>query len=514
MTLNLRQIKNFVLVIVLFLSLNLCAIAHEDGDSHCDCCHCHHGSRPIKEIKDGSVLSIQDCISIGLKNSPIIKKYKFELDVAKSNVGKAKSVYFPTIGAGVGYAQVNNSNSKHFESMYRELPFVGVALNKMIWDFGRSSANIKMEEFYKIAAEYEFMDSVCSTVFEIKMRYYDVLRAQSILEAQKINLEINNKLISDIKKMIKDKKADETDLLNAEIQKLKIESDILEATDELLNAKENLNNSMYFVNAPNYSIEETNTYSEFTNTKENPYKLVSNVSTKLKGNVSQDGIMPHNFSYDEAVEIAYRNSPDLKALQATKSAMEQALLAVKRSYYPELSGMVGYNFLNSNHFANNDLTVGVNLTSSLNPMELKYSLKGAVAQVELAEGALIMYRQNLYFSVRKALNTVRKCKAQIPIAQKEMASAYDNLERTLARYKQNQMDQLELLYARNTYYSAMEDYIDSVYKYNIALIHLEIAMHYHLVDIHERTEHAIKYHDEEIIDNFNNIMDCDKHDKK
>jgi hypothetical protein len=76
------------------------------------------------------------------------------------------------------------------------------------------------------------------------------------------------------------------------------------------------------------------------------------------------------------------------------------------------------------------------------------------------------------------------------------------------------MDQLELLYARNSYADAMDGYVDAIYNYNIALINLEISMHYHLIDIHDRTEHAIKYHDEDILNRFDNIMDCDKHDHK
>lgn len=508
------KFRTLTIITILLFALNCSVYAHEEAEHHCDCCHCHQGSRPIKEIKDGSVLTIQDCISIGLKNSFLIKKCKFDLDVAKSNVGKAKSVYFPTLGAGVGYAQVNNSNSKHFESVYREMPMVGVALNKMIWDFGRSTANIKMEEFLKIAAEYEFMDSVCSTVFDIKLKYYDVLRAQSVLEAQKTNSDINKKLISDIKQMIKEGKADRTDLLNAEVQQLKIDSDILEAQDALLNAKETLNNSMYFLNAPNYEIEKTVTYNDRPNLSDSHFKPVSNVRPKLKGKASKEELVYPNFTYDEAVEIAYKNSPDLRALEAVKSAMEQALLAAKRSYYPELNGSVGYNFLNAKNFSNNDLTFGVSLSSVVNPMALKHTIKGAAAQVELAFGELEMVREDLYFKVRKALNTVNKSKAQIPIAEKKLETASENLDYTIERYKQNKMDQLELLYAREGYYDSMVDYVDAVYRYNIALIRLEIAMHYHLVDIHERAEHAIKYHDEDIIENFDSIMDCDRHDKK
>lgn len=501
--------------ILLFIALLInCGMTAYSIEAHtCDCCTCHSGSKFPKEIKDGTVLTIQDCISIGLKNSPVIKKHKYALDIAKSNVGIAKSVYFPTINAGVGYAQINNSNNKHLESLYRELPNVGVSLSKMIWDFGRSSARIKMEEFYKIGAEYEFMDSVCSTVFDIKTRYYDLLKAESTLETKKINYSINEQIISDIKNMIKNGKASRADLLNAQTQHYKIQLEILDAEDAVKNAKENLNNSMFFINAPNYEIEETNSYDDSYRREKNPYKLVSHSkTTTYKIQTSKNETIHPDFTYQQAVELAYKNSPDLKVLESTKNAMKQALLVVKRSYYPELSGNVGYNFVHTKEFGNNDLTLGVALTSSLNAMEQKHSLRGAKAQIELAQSEIERYKDDLYFQVRKSLNIVNKTYAQIPVAKERLKVSVDNLEQTLARYKSQKMDQLELLFARNEYASAMDGYVDAIYNYNIALINLEISMHYHLIDLHDRTEHAMKYHNEEIIDNFNNIMDCDRHD--
>ena len=484
----------------------------EECIPHCDCCCCHKGSKPPKEIKDGTILTIQDCISAGLKNSPVIKQYKYQLDVAKSNVGIAKSAYFPTINAGVGYLQQNNSNKREYYSLYRELPAAGISLSKMIWDFGRTSAKIKMEEFYKIGAEYEFMDSVCSTVFDIKTKYYNLLRAKSIYQAEEKNYEINENLISEIKSLIKTKNKDNADLLNARVEQLKIKSKLIEAENDIKNAKADLNNSMYFEDAPNYEISETQTYNKNPALSSGAVKPVSN-TVLYSAKISKDETVikkPH-FKFKEAVKIAYENSPDLQVLIAAKKAMEQSLLIIKRSYYPELSAEAGYNLLSTNHYSNNDFTVGVNLSTSLNAQELKYEIKGANAQINLAQTEIDKFKKDLYFQVRKALNNVDKTEKEIPIAQKRLEIAYDNLQVTLENYKQNKMNQLELQNARKSYYESLVYCTDAIYMYNIALIDLEISMHYHLIDLHDRTEHAIKYHDEDIINNFNNIMDCNKH---
>ena len=510
-----NSLKLIIFAVSAILSLNIALPGYSHESTHCDCCTCHDGSVEPKEIKDGTVLTIQDCISIGLKNSPVIKKHKYELDIAKSNVGIAKSVYFPRISAGIGYGHVNNSNNTEFHSLYRELPNIGVSLRQMIWDFGRSNAHIRMEEFYKIGAEYEFMDSVCSTVFDIKTKYYALLRAQSLLNIQRENYNLNSVLISDIKSMIKTGKADNVDLINAETEQYRIQKEIIEAVDRVKNAKEDLNNSMYFLNAPNYSISDTGSYRNKDIDKTTSFIPVSNKKTDatLKIKASKNALTIPDFTYEEAVNLAYKNSPDLKVLEATKNAMEQELLYVKRSFYPELSASVGYGRLSTNHFNNNELVLGVNLSAELNALEVKYGIKGARAQINLAQTEIEKFKEDLYFTVRKAINTVNKSKEQITISKKEVKSAFDNFNLTTDGYKKSKRNQLELLYARNSYVKSMQNYVNTVYSYNIALIDLEIAMHYHLIDIHERTEHAMKYHENEIIDRFDNIMDCDKHDK-
>ena len=39
-----------------------------------------------------------------------------------------------------------------------------------------------------------------------------------------------------------------------------------------------------------------------------------------------------------------------------------------------------------------------------------------------------------------------------------------------------------------------------------------MAMHYHLIDIHHKSEHAVHHHFEELIENLNKVMDCDENE--
>ena len=141
-------------------------------------------------VKKDQMLTLEDCVGIAINHSPNIKKYEYNLEVAKSNVGIAKSNYFPTLGAGAGIYQDYNSNKNYDGSSNRNLPSVDVYLSQLIWNFGKTSALIRMEKFYQLAAEYQFMDSICNTIYDVKTKYYNALKAQGIRD-----IEYNNTLI-------------------------------------------------------------------------------------------------------------------------------------------------------------------------------------------------------------------------------------------------------------------------------------------------------------------------------
>lgn len=453
--------------------------------------------KPIT-ITNGSDISIIDCIGAAFKNSPKIRRQKYNLDIAKSNLGIAKAQYFPVIGAGAGFYNENNSDNIYYNSHYRELPTVAVTVNKLIWNFGKTTAYIKMEEFYKIGAEFEFMDSLCSTLFDVKQKYYNLLRAKALVTVAKNNVEICENFV----KISKSKR--KPDLATAEIHLKEANIQLIDAENDYKNAKIDLNNSMYLDAQPDYTIKNTETF-DFKDDYTYGAKTLSLFDFK-----------PQEFSFpmEKAVQIAYDNSPDLSVLISTKNAMEQSLLYIKRTYFPDLTANAGYGLYNTNQTTDNSFKVGVNLTSSVNLMELKHSVKGAEAQVNLADNEIDLFKKDLYFEVKRAFNNVEKAERQIPLAQLEVKQAIDTLNLIDENYRAGSVNYLAMQNARKDYVSSMTAYVYALYNYNIALIQVEMAMHYHIVDIHHRSEHAMRYHSEELINHLNKVLNCDESEEK
>ena len=486
---GIKKILCLILLLIIFLSagtIKTYAIVEDNDDEL---------FKPVT-ITDGSSLSVLDCVATAFKNSPKIKKQKYNLDIAKSNLGIARAQYFPVISAGAGFYNENNSDNIYYNSHYREQPTVGVTVNKLIWNFGKTTAYIKMEEFYKIGAEYEFMDSLCSTLFDVKAKYYALLRAKALLQLAENNVKINENFVKLAKK--------KPDLTTAELNLSEAKVRLIEAQNNYNNARVDLNNSMYLDSQPNFTIKNTNTFG------------YDNDFAYGKDDLKIQPFIPQKFPFDlnNAVQLAYDNSPDLNVLTATKHAMEQSLLYIKKSYFPDLTANVGYGFNNSTQTTNNSFQVGVNLNSSVNIMELRHSIKGADAQINLADNEILLFKKDLYFEVKRAFNNVDKCEKQIPTAKTEAIQALENLKVIEGKYKTNELNYVALQNARKDYLMAVNEYIESLYNYNLSLIQVEMAMHYHIVDIHHKSEHAMQYHFAELIEHLNQVLGCDENDVK
>ena len=471
------------------------------------------------QIHKGDILSLADCVAIAINNSPVIKKYEYNLHIADSNLGIAKSAYFPTIGGGIGIYQEYNSNKNDERgSSYRQLPSAGVYLQQLIWDFGKSNSLIRMEKFYKLAAEYEFMDSICNTIYKIKMKYFKVLQAKAELEVEQTNVLINQRNVERTKKLFETGRKSQIDYLEAKVFLRDAELRLSDAENNYDVAFTALANEMYVAYAPDFDIEKLYTFN-FTDkfipdyiksSQQNSDKNIKNVALKTKIEMNDESklkILP--FTLDEAYGLAYHNSPDLWVLEATQKAMKQALIYAKRQYYPAITGNVGYNYYNYRHESNNDINMYINMSTALNIKQFKHEIDRAKANLNLADNAVDEFKQNLYFDVKRNFLIVDKNEEQIDISKQEAKDALEEFNLANKRYDEGKSDYIALQQARKNYNNAKIEYIKRLYEYNTSLADLEIAMHYHFDDLHAQAEHALHYHYKEIINKLEASMHCE-----
>ena len=441
------------------------------------------------KVENGSVLTLNDCITVALNNNPNIKNAKYNYGISKANVNLARSEFFPTIGVGTGY-NYNNTHTKRLTTD-TDAYTVEATLNQLLWNFGRTNANIKMQKFYMIADEYYFDNTVRETIFNVKQKYYQVLAARATTIINQAYVDINERNYLRTKAYFEEGIKSKIDLVNAEVTWSDSKINLIQSQNNYKNSLINLNNAMYLTNAPAYSIAAKEGYSlkdnvapvDLTNiTKPSDKEIsqipVSNTSdAKLITSVeklemlSDYTVDEFPYTFEECIDMAYKNRADLKAYNSTLDAVKANLLYTKRNYYPTISATAGYGFRDTNR--TNSLNVGVNLSSSVNIMNQKSRVDAAKLQVEIAENALNQLNQDIYFEVQNAYVNMVELEKQIPLVAVKVKQTKENFDLAEGRYYVGLGDYIELQDAKVNYNSAQRSYIETIYRYNVARAILE-----------------------------------------
>jgi len=420
----------------------------------------------IEEIKEGDILSLDDCIEIALKNNPNIQISKNNVKLIESRVGQAKSDYFPTLGASGGYTgnTIDIGNNYGGNDYYYS---AGVSLRQLIFNFGKTNANIKMQKFNKIASEFDLTNTILQTAYNVKNAYYGVLASRAKIDIAKSNLEINKRQHEQIKAFFEEGLKSRIDFVNAEVNLSNSKIELIGAETDYENTLVKLNNAMYVAYAPNYSIKNTETFNLKENWADvkflnigNYKKLEEEINTKnveplnftndksstlLSTTVEKNDILkdytfiPLELSFEEALDFAKENRPDFKSYLATKDAMTEALKYAKREYLPNLSASAGYTWRESSAPTTSSFNYGATIDiTSFNPMKTKYKIDEAETQLEIAKENINLIEKNIFFEVQDAYINMVQFEKQIPLYKKRVYQALENLELPAGRYGEKQ----------------------------------------------------------------------------
>lgn len=449
-------------------------------------------SYAIEEIKAGDTLSINDCVELAIKNSPEIQINQQYIEMYDSRVGQSKARYFPSIGASAGY-NFNNTDSKYYSNNNKNVS-AQVSLNQLIYSFGKVFSQVKMQKFYKIAAQFDLENSILNTANSVKSAYYAVLAAKANVDIQKANVLVNERQYNRTKAFFDEGLVSKIDLVNQEVYLSDAKISLISAENTYQNAIVALNSSMYIVNAPDYQIENTETFNFDKNYAEINLINIANTTTKEDGTIEpKDAVLTmqvekndilqnykftkYPYTLEESVEKAYKNRPDLLSMMATQDAVKEALSYTKKSYLPDLTGSVGYNWQNNSYYSTNGISLGAFLsTSNLNIMDTKLKIKESKAQLEIAKRNVDLVKQNIYFQVQNAYINMIQLEKNIPLMRTKVKQTLENYELADARYEVGLGNFIELQDAKENYNNAQRDYVQNIFRYNVALVDLQTAM--------------------------------------
>lgn len=455
----------------------------------------------IEDIKEGDILTLDECIELAIKNNPNVQISKNNVKLQESKIGQAKSDYFPSIGASGGYTGNSALNNTGLTSNYDYYYTAGVSLRQLIFNFGKTNTYIKMHKFNKIASQFDLDYIILKTAYDVKNAYYSVLASRAKVDVAKSNLEINERQYAQIKAFFEEGLKSRIDFVNAEVNLSNSKIELIAAETDYENTLVKLNNAMYIAYAPVYSIKNTETFNlakDWTDVKFlniGDYKKLEeeinskdieplNYTTpKLSSSVEKTDILedyvfkPFGLTFEEALDSAKEKRPDFKSYLAAKEAMEEALKYAKREYLPEISINAGYTWRESDAPTTNGFNYGATLdVSSVNFLKTKHKIDEANTQLDTAIENINLIEKNIFFEVQDAYINMVQLEKQIPLYKNRVYQALENFELADGRYGAGLSNFIELQDARNQYLNSQQEYIQTIYNYNIAKAKLEVAM--------------------------------------
>ena len=395
------------------------------------------------------IISVDDCVKIALQNNPNILSQLLSKDIYKNQIAQAWSNYFPTLSAGVSYSKNDMlvTNFRFPTQTYNSWNMPTVGVNMLLFDFGKTSTQAGVAKKTYEASRETLQSSINDVVYNVKNFYYNLLYLQQ-------QAEVYEDTVLQYQIHLEQAQAYYNIGSRAKI-------DVSTAAYNLDNAKLTLIQAKNAVDTG---------FAQLTNAMGVPEFAKFDIKDRLDKK-------RYDITFDEALEIAYKQSP---TLAAAKKKMEGSKLLVKASkvaFLPDLNGFGSY--VNGGKTPSTDYSYQIGAQLSYTNMNL-FLLKKQVDEAKLTykkdQADYEVQRQKVYLDVKQAYIQLKNAQQSIPVSRASMDVAQERYELAAGRYKVGLGDALELKDSQITYMNAKLQYYNTLMQYHISAANLERVM--------------------------------------
>ncbi|MBF0517323.1 MAG: TolC family protein [Nitrospirae bacterium] len=396
-----------------------------------------------KLIKEGEYLTLDNCIEIALRQQPNLMYYLYQIHAIEAQVGQAESGFYPSIDLQTGHTRnqiVNKYRSTPYSTIINKDDYYGSAqLTQTIFDFGKTRSYVGMKNFYLLASKKDYEAQTNSTAYNVKLSYYGVIKA---MRSRDVDAETVNKYerqFDQAKDFFQAGTKALYDVTQAEVNLSSAKISLMNSENALSLAWDNLTTTMGLIYSAGFKIDEDMT----------PKQL--------------------GIKFEDALERAYADRPDLMSAMATKDAAQTNIEYMKKDYFPVISGTASYNFDNGRFPLDNGWIAGVvmkwNVFSGFNT---KFKVAEARASKDAAESKIQALKLSIYSGVKQSYLNLKLAGDVIPASELQVKLSKENLDIVTLKYEAGLASPVDYTDAVVQYKSAKLTYINALYNYKIA----------------------------------------------
>jgi outer membrane protein len=408
------------------------------------------------------VLTIEDAVSIALKNNYDILVARNDAETARINNTAGNAGMLPTVA-------ITGSDNYSLSNIDEKLPggapdtkspnatsnafSAGAALNWTLFDGGKMFVTKRKLGEIENLGQIQFRDKVLQTVYDVIAAYYDVARQKQTLASLEEVITYNKDRVNIGQTSFNAGLSPKTTLLQAQI--------------DLNVFKENAINQQTVISAAKRTLNQ----------------LLSRDSEAAFD--VQDSI-PHSLGLDtnKLGEKLFTRNTSIISLQKQADIARLGLEEFYTQLYPRISLNAGYDFFRTDNSAVSPLmdraygpqiggTVSIPIYQAGNASR---QIAGAKLQLQSAQYDLESGKQLVYAQVRNALDEFENQRQLLLIEKDNTALAKENLDISMERLRLGEATSLELRQAEESYVDARTRLINIEYNLKIAETKLKQLM--------------------------------------
>lgn len=391
-------------------------------------------------------LTLAQCIEITLKRNPSITAADSTMNAADARVGQAQSAYYPQVSLAGNYSKFSpyTDPTNASQDLYQ-----GTAtLTQNIFDFGKTPSQVRIQRLGHDASREDRRTVYSQVVFNVKQAYYKLLQAGKNRDVAAETVKLSQERLDQAQGFFDAGVKSRFDVTKAEVDLSNARLGRIRAENAVQIAKVTLKNAMGAPDMPDFSIEDTLAF------QKSP------------------------LTFEESVERAYTNRPDLKSVLARKEASKESISLARSGYYPALTGNASITRADSDYPPEKSgWSAGVTLTFSLfSGFLTNNQVREAKENLNLQRANEESLRQSIMLDVQQAYLSLREAEDSVAVAELTVRQARENYDIANGRYNAGVGSPLEVTDALVGLTNAKVNFIASLANHRIAEAALLKAM--------------------------------------
>jgi outer membrane protein TolC len=416
-------------------------------------------------LAEGPNLTLRESIDTALKNSVLIHGAREGIRGAEAQKNEAFTAFLPKFSTSYSYTRLNEQPTTTFTGTPSTPPVtvaVGtqdnynwtVEATQPIFAGGSILANYQFNRQGLAVSKTEEDRTIQDVIQEVKTSYFNVLKAEKVLDAAKQSVELLGAHYNTAQQFFDVGLIPKNDLLYTGVELANGEQNLVRAENGLELAKSKFNTVLRRDISTAVNLEDILTDS------------------------------PFDTSFDDCLKTALENRPELKAYQL-KVDQAQSLVKIARSgYFPTVSVVGNYSKfgdeadVSGSEFQNQESwhVMAVANWDFWEWGKTKYQVDYSLSRASQSKDALINVQDQIVLDVKNAYLMVKEAEKQILVTRKAIEQAEENYRINKERYQEQVSTSTDVLDAQTILTRAKSDYANALGDYHINQARLERAM--------------------------------------